>query len=93
MHRVAREHDAERRADQDRCKQVKENRVNIVSPTSYRYFASAALSAEIIASYFSPTASSLSLVMMFSPGASMWYSWMRVSTIASTGQASSQKPQ
>src|SRR4029079_4142125 len=58
-----------------------------------RNWASAALSAAIMASYLSPTASSLSFVMMFSPRASMWYSWIRVSTIASTGQASSQKPQ
>jgi len=28
-----------------------------------------------------------------SPRFSMWYSWMRVSTIASTGQASSHRPQ
>ena len=35
----------------------------------------------------------LFIVMMFSPRFSMWYSWIRVSTIASTGQASSQKPQ
>ena len=35
----------------------------------------------------------LSLVMMFSPRFSKWYSRMRVSTIESTGQLSSQKPQ
>ncbi len=41
----------------------------------------------------SPIASSFGLVTMFSPRCSKWYSWIDVSTIESTGQLSSQKPQ
>jgi anthranilate phosphoribosyltransferase len=46
--------------------------------------------AAICASSRSPTASNCSLVIMLSLRASKWYSKIRVSTMASTGQASSQ---
>src|SRR5690606_4991239 len=65
----------------------------LVGRLPQRYGASAALLAAISFSYRSPTASSMSLVKYRSPRFSPWYSRMWVSTMESTGQLSSQKPQ
>ncbi len=59
----------------------------------YRYGASALRALAICSSYLSPIASSIGLVYIKSPRFSPWYSRMCVSTIASTGHDSSQKPQ
>src|SRR6056297_3048635 len=59
----------------------------------YRYAASCCRAAAMRSSYRSPMASSCCLSTMFSPRFSKWYSLISVSTIESTGQDSSQKPQ
>jgi len=60
---------------------------------SYRNVESCARAEAINCSKRSPIASNCGFVTMFSPRFSKWYSWMFVSTIESTGQLSSQKPQ
>ena len=91
MHGVAGRDDPKGRKQHDHGEQVKQSGSGVHG--IQRYLASAALCAAISRSYRSPTASSMSLVKYKSPRFSPWYSKMWVSTMESTGQLSSQKPQ
>src|SRR5262249_13770591 len=89
VHRVA-DHDHEqRRAQQERPEDVEEEKREV----HQRNAASFARASAIEASYLSPIASSMALVYTVSSRVSKWNSCMSVSTMESTGQLSSQKPQ